>query len=131
MVMMMMMIVIKFQKHTNTKISGQNDTQTRRGFHKRYTFTEITSAIQTTLREISVAIVLQNQAINIQRVPPLFDRKIQNCNASVRRFHFNHGPLSSPPQEIISDANVQSFSVLFCGGIQVTERIEHSTNRDK
>jgi hypothetical protein len=37
---------------------------------KDHTFKEITSAIQTPIREISVAIVLQNQAINMQRVSP-------------------------------------------------------------
>ena len=70
--------VIKFQKHTKTETSGQKENHTRKNAEdpfKEHTFKEITSAIQIRIREISVAIVLQNQAINMQRVSLFIRRK--------------------------------------------------------
>jgi hypothetical protein len=71
--------VIKFQKHTKTETSGQKEkshTHKHNGdSFKEHTFKKITSAIQTPIREISVAIVLQNQAINMQRVSPFIRQK--------------------------------------------------------
>ena len=82
--------VITFQKYTKPVERRKNHTYKHAEYSfKEHTFKEITSAIQTPIRELSLAFVLESQAINMKRVS-LFIRQ-KDTNASVCRFHFNHG----------------------------------------
>jgi len=84
MMMMMMIIIIIIIMLLNFRSTQKRRPVDRRKNHthkhaedsfKEHTF-KITSAIQTPIREISVvAIVLQNQAINMQRVSPFIRQK--------------------------------------------------------
>ena len=79
----LMMIIIIIRMLLNFRSTQKRRPVDRRKNHthkhaedsyKEHTF-KITSAIQTPIREISVATVLQNQAINKQRVSPFIRQK--------------------------------------------------------
>jgi len=69
---------ITFQKHTKRRPVEKRKKHTHKhagDSFTEYTFKEITSAIQTPIREISLTIVLENQAIDMQRVSPFIRQK--------------------------------------------------------